>query len=480
MSLNDTAVTFLGERNLPADIASRYGLRSVNRPSGTALVFPYTENGILVNEKFRLLPKNGFWQHPNRRKILWNADALGDPSLRDGSKSLVITEGELDALAGIEAGHPFSVSVPDGAPPPAGEPSDEAPSDPRGRYEFIWNHRTKMRGIKNFVLATDDDPPGERLREELMRLLGAASCSFVDYPFPCKDLNEVLIRHGKQAVLDVIARAKPCPVRGIYPILNAVGPKPPTMSSGWEVLDNHLQLYFDEFIVITGIPQHGKSTFAMQMLYQLAVNQDIVSAIFTPEMPIWYVVEHLTALRTGKVDSKDEQALDWINNHFVVIGSDPTGDEDDDFTLDWIIEKATEAVLRYNIRVLLIDPWNEVEHARNRNESQTEYVARGIRMLKRFARERRVIVIVVAHPTKMETTAEGKLKMPSLYDISDSAAWFNKADHGIVIYRHYDHPRTDVNVAKVRLARVAGVPGRVSLKYDDILGKFTPLDMPNI
>jgi twinkle protein len=42
---------------------------------------------------------------------------LDDPSLRDGRAALVITEGDIDCLSVIEAGHPFVVSVPDGASP---------------------------------------------------------------------------------------------------------------------------------------------------------------------------------------------------------------------------------------------------------------------------------------------------------------------------------------------------------------------------
>ena len=46
----------------------------------------------------------------------------------------------------------------------------------------------------------------------------------------------------------------------------------------------------------------------------------------------------------------------------------------------------------------------------------TDYISRGIRALKRFARLYDVAVIVVAHPTK-DVGRDGKARPPTLYDI---------------------------------------------------------------
>ena len=70
---------------------------------------------------------------------------------------------------------------------------------------------------------------------------------------------------------------------------------------------------------------------------------------------------------------------------------------------------------------MIIDPWNEIDHARRRDETITDYISRSIRQIKRFAREFDVAVIVVAHPTK-EVGRDGKARMPTLYDIEGSAA----------------------------------------------------------
>jgi twinkle protein len=120
--------------------------------------------------------------------------------------------------------------------------------------------------------------------------------------------------------------------------------------------------------------------------------------------------------------------------------------------------------------VLLIDPWNEIEHARRRDETVTDYIARSIRALKRFAQQYSVAVIVVAHPTK-EVGKDGKARPVTLYDIEGSAHWFNKCDHGVVLTRVPDCDLVEVFVAKVRFQETGG-KGTVKLRFERVSGRF--------
>ena len=54
--------------------------------------------------------------------------------------------------------------------------------------------------------------------------------------------------------------------------------------------------------------------------------------------------------------------------------------------------------MRDGIKVLSIDPWNEVEHARGKGEMMVDYISRAIRELKGFARQYEVTVIVIVRP----------------------------------------------------------------------------------
>ena len=59
--------------------------------------------------------------------------------------------------------------------------------------------------------------------------------------------------------------------------------------------------------------------------------------------------------------------------------------DDEAPTIEAILEKARAAVMRHGIRGLVIDPYNEIEHRRPVNMTETEYVSQLLGKVKRFA-----------------------------------------------------------------------------------------------
>jgi twinkle protein len=491
-TLGAAGCKFFEERGISAETAARYGIFTgahsangvVPSSTGKIIVFPFFEHGIAVNEKYRTLDKR-FWQRTGGRKTFWNADALDDPTLVHGAQSLIITEGEPDALAGIECGFPLSVSVPDGAPAPS-EGRDDGTFDPEadrtGKFEFLWNNRERLRRVKRFILAVDNDAPGQRLASELLRRLGAPRCFFVTYPEGCKDLNDVLMKHGPERVTAVLNAAKPYPVRGLYRLDDYPAEERVSgVTTGFAALDDTsypgwIKIFPGELMVVTGIPSHGKSTWVLNLCVNVAKLHRWPTALFSPEMR---TVPHLRdkLRRIIRADAEWSQIADnFIRKYFTFIDNDPTGEVDDDLTLEWLLERAMDAVLRDGIRVLVIDPWNEIEHARRHGESTTEYIGRALREFKRFARQYEVAVIIIAHPTK-DIAKDGRSRQPTLYDIEGSAHWFNKCDHGIVIYR--EDAAKDVTLVSVCKSRFeeAGEQGGVRFRFDRETQTFMPLDM---
>lgn len=488
-------------RGISPETAARFGIYTARRrddgdtephEKGNIIVFPFVDRGAVVNEKFRG-PGKKFWGRTGGKRTFWNADALDDPALADGRLPLIITEGEIDALSAIECGFPVSVSVPDGAPgvQEGEDPEKLAPLDPKaeeaGKFEFLWNNRERLARVKRFVLAVDNDAPGKRLAAELVRRLSAARCSFVVYPNGCKDLNDVLKRHGPEEVARVLNAAKPYPVRGLYrlseyPAHNALV----TFETGWWTLDKHLRVFSGEFMVVTGIPGHGKSTWVLNLLANVADLHGWRSAIFSPEMPtVPQLRDKLRRIRAQRPfdELSEDMIVDadaWIEQNFVFIDVDPTGKDDEEYDLDWVLERATDAVLRDGVRVFVIDPWNEIEHAKRRDELMTDYIGRSLRALKRFARLYDVAVIVIAHPTK-DIAKDGKSRPPTLYDIEGSSHWFNKCDHGVVV----DWPDSNIDESVIRVAKVrfeeSGERGQVRMKFNRLSGRYNLLldESPN-
>jgi hypothetical protein len=97
-----------------------------------------------------------------------------------------------------------------------------------------------------------------------------------------------------------------------------------------------------------------------------------------------------------------------------------------------------------------------------------------------FQKKHKITLILVAHPTKMNSnnmpqkSQKETLNLyprPTLYDISDSAHFYNKADVGICVYRDLDNEVTEINVQKIKFGW-RGTPGRVRLRYQKETGRF--------
>lgn len=457
-------------------------------PRGNVIVFPYMEHGTVVAEHYRG-PNKFFFQRPGGRKTFWNADVLDDPALaQEGGPPLIIFEGEIDGLTGIDCGFPHSVSVPDGAPavPKGKSPDDLDPLDPdteaTGKFEYIWNNRDRLRRIRRFVLAVDNDAPGMRLRAELLRRLSPARCSFVEYPDGCKDINDVRVKLGPEAVTRVLNSAKAYPLSGIYRLSDY--PEMPvleTYTTGLLTLDEHFKPFLGELAVLIGIPGHGKSALIENWCVHWARRYGWRTAFFTPEQPAvpqmrdrlraCYLRRDLQAVAMRDIGAAD----DWIDDNFLFIGQPPQSHEDSDTHLEWVLDRAIDCVMRDGIKVLVLDPWNEIEQLRKRGESATEYTGRALRMINQFRRAYGVMVCLAVHPTK-EVGKDGKARPPTPYDTDGSAHFYNKADHFFTVHR----PDKATSEAMIRVSKVkfrgTGSEGQITVKFDEGAHCYTLLD----
>lgn len=493
MPLGDWAVEWFERRGIGGETVARCGIYTARALEGGAvepdaegrvIVFPTTEGGKVVNEKYRGANKK-FWQSKGGRRTFWNADVLDDPALaEDGPASdrnvnaLIITEGEIDALVAIDNGLPLTVSVPDGAPPvaPGDDPDTLAELDPKqesgGKFEFLWNNRMRLRKVRRIILAVDNDPPGRRLAAEIVRRLGAVRCLFVTYPEGSKDLNDVLCHHGREEVLRVIKGAQPYPVHGLYRLSDYPDVPPlTTLKTRWFTLNEHFRPFLGGLICVGGIPGHGKSAIVENLMVDFCETYGIKAAVFSPEQPVVpHMRDRLRRMRLRMPPENASRAMinaadDWIDEHILFIAGDPTGEHDEEQYLEWVLERASDAVMRDGIRILAIDPWNEVEQLRRRGESQPEYIGRGLRMVNQFRRRYDVMTFLNVHPTK-EVGKDGKSRAPTPYDTDGSAHFFNKADHFLIVHREDE----DNNNAMVRVAKVkftgTGRKGIVTLKFN--------------
>ena len=228
--LSENAITWAKERGLSASTLERLGVGSgmVSMPPDgvkcEVIAFPYRRGADVVNAKYRTLAGKSFKQREGGEKRFWGLDAV----LAGKAEKIYIVEGEPDRCAMVEAGFPPGsvLSVPNGAPAQSADNPDEA-----DRYRYVREALTEGLGsFKQFVLLTDNDPPGQALRHDLVHIIGPARCLFVDWPEGVKDANEALVKWGPEDLRIFIEEGEQeWPVAGLYRLSELPEPEPLTI-----------------------------------------------------------------------------------------------------------------------------------------------------------------------------------------------------------------------------------------------------------
>lgn len=230
---------------------------------------------------------------------------------------------------------------------------------------------------------------------------------------------------------------------------------------GWWELAQLWKIYPGQFTLVTGYPGHGKSTFLLNVIINLAKNYGTRSFLFVPENEA-HIIEKLRLIWGP------EKGFDGFLENYLHIQS-CNEDYDTPMDLFWVLKQANIAIDEDHCDILLIDPWNELEHYKPRDITMTDFIRDSLREMKRFLRAKEVSLFLVAHPTK--PPPESASKPPSLFQVEGSASWYNKLDNGLIVHR-------EGNTAKVISAKVremgAGKLGVCHFMVDEATGRFTP------
>jgi twinkle protein len=233
-------------------------------------------------------------------------------------------------------------------------------------------------------------------------------------------------------------------------------------STGWVEMDDIFKLYPGQFVVVTGKPGSGKSTFWLNLLCQLSWKHKKKHMLFVPE-------------NEGAIIDKMEliygqslvQFSAFAHSQCFIQSSYDEHYDAEPRTIEWMLDRAWNAWKSDGIDTVTIDPWNELEQARQNGEMMTDYVGRCLRLVKRFARETGVTFCIIAHPSKVSNDRDTQLG-----DIEGSQHWWNKADAGIIVNREAGKTDSRVVVAKVREQPVAGRPGQCIFQVENSTGIF--------
>ncbi len=127
-------------------------------------------------------------------------------------------------------------------------------------------------------------------------------------------------------------------------------------STGWWELDQIWKIYPGQFNVVTGVAGHGKSTFLLNVICNIARQHGLKSFLYVPENE-GHIYDKLNWI-WGADRPNFEQ---FANLQCFVQSAIPDRYDQEARTLDWILDKAIVAIERDGVGHLLIDPWNEIE-----------------------------------------------------------------------------------------------------------------------
>lgn len=246
---------------------------------------------------------------------------------------------------------------------------------------------------------------------------------------------------------------------------------------GWEGLAELYTVKKQQFTVVTGIPGSGKSAVLDALMVNMANLHGWKFAVCSLEtQPIQVHMSMIAELYLGQPFNQGptprmsehelETGLEWIDKHFTFVLP-----EEKNRTLEGVIDLVSEL----DVDGVLLDPWNELEHRRPQNMNETEYVSHALSKMRHQARLFNQHWWLVAHPTKLQKDKNtGKYVVPTLYDISGSAHFRNKADFGLVAWRNAEDPTgpTTLYVQKVRF-RWCGKIGQCDLYFDKLTGRYS-------
>jgi twinkle protein len=428
--------------------------------------FNYFVGDQLVNVKYRDGRKN-FKLFKGAEKVFYNINSIV------GYEYCVIVEGEMDVLALHEAGVTNAVSVPNGA------------TLNTNNLEYLDNTIDYFLDQEKIIIAVDSDEAGQALQQELIRRLGTEVCYIATFD-DCKDANEYLVKYGKEKLVSRITAATPVPLENVTTFRDIEGEVTdfvrngfkPGYQIGMREFDSIFSTYTGQFITVTGIPSSGKSDFVDQMCVGYNQLYGWKTAYASPEnQPTFLHAHKLMRKIWGGMPSEADintekwnQIADLCNSSFYHIDMEK-------YTLEHVLRKGAELVKRKGIKCLVIDPYNKVRSEKPSTDVN-QYTLDYLEQIDIFAKKYDVLVIIVAHPTKMYKDGNGKIEEPTMYNIKGGGEWYDASYHGLLVHRDYDAQTVKVKVLKVKFQNLGENGAEAHFKWQSDSGGYKPIENP--
>lgn len=402
------AEEYLFRRGIRKEVTRAYGI-TTNPKDQNQLIFPFYRrakdaDGQVYEKmefvKYRLIDydksrhKAKEWCESGCKPILFGMDHC-DPAK---SRTLVITEGQIDSLSLASAGIPNAVSVPNGA---RGFTWVEHCKDFVAQFDTIVVFGDCERGSITLVSEMREMFPNVKIRTPRLK----------DY-LGEKDANDILQSFGEKALRTAVEKAEcyqPVTIREMADVEPVNLDDVPHFQTLFPKLDHALGGFYEgQLITLTGKRGTGKSTIA-SMFAVAALWQKWNVLFYSGEMADYEVKrwidfqiagekaiqERVYTASTGYylAPEQEQQLADWYRHRLFLV--DNVAMEEQEHT-DLTAELET-AVRTYGVRFVIMD---NLMTAIDAGENVYLEQSRFARKLKALARKLHIVILLVAHPKK--------------------------------------------------------------------------------
>lgn len=463
------------------------------------IAFPYYNREKLINCKYRTREKH-FKLTSQAKLILYGINNIRDTDLG------IIVEGEIDALSVWQSGYPNVVSVPNGVSGLSDIEKDmfketgKFDSDRPVNLEYIDNSYEDIKHIKKWIIWTDTDLPGLKLRDEIMRRFGQDNCLIVNSG-EFKDANQVLVEKGSLEVESFIKSAKPLQIEGVVDngvrrdyIKNLIefGVEK-GLETPMKGFNKHYRPKLGELDTIVGVANHGKSYYALWYAVWTAMEFGWKWCLYMPEnAPASRIDKTLIEILVGNSFenirlSEADIAITWIHKYFVVVDY-----QERLVSMADVLVTFKSVVKRHGVNGFIVDPLNDLNHDYTKG-SIDQYYQTMLSEVRRFKKATNTKFLLTVHPhthaTREKEQHNEQGERPRVIEIPDATGgniFHNRTDNGISIYRNVwsDNPEyyltTEVHVQKIKFQDEVGRPTPkqrpIKLKFDPATRRFKDED----
>ena len=431
-------------RGIKPETFSRFG---IGLDEHNNIVFPYYLDGVMVGAKYRKPTEKEFWfQGESSGVQLFGMQAA------NGDRRIIVTEGELDALAATQmTGYP-AVSVPFGA--------DSA--EKHVKLALRW-----LEAFDEVVVCLDADRPGQEAQARLMSVLKPGKGKAMVLPAGFKDANEMLKAGKVQEFKTAYYSAQSVLPNGVISKADAIDRavnflrdkkqrtgKPTGYAGLDELIGGWREAEVHTFVAGTGI---GKSTVTRNLCYRQAKRG--VKSLYIPLEDLFEVaiarfaeMDMHTVLVKSEVPPEEHdirESLDGLLDYVDVF--DPSGA----LSVDELVTSIEYMVRASDIKFIVLDHItamaNSVQGADERKALDICIEALKLRVAKPL----RCTVVVVSHISRSSSDTEDN--EPTLARIKGASSIAQYSDTVFAVVRDRDSHNTTIKTLKAN--RVWGVYG---------------------